>query len=116
MAEGEAILAVIEVRAADGNVIGGGSDAIDLQADIGLGLLIEVVTASRAGVSRGDKDRLALRGGLLPERVPEGIAALAQKVLALAVAGADDAGLIVLHGAQRGQGQAVGEWPCRAEV
>ena len=101
-------MAVVEVGAADGDVPGRGGEAVDREPAVSDLLRVEVVAAGRAAVAGGDEDRLALRGGLLPERAPEGVAALAQLHLALAVADADGPGQIVFHGAHRGQREAVG--------
>ena len=97
-------MAIVEIGAAHRDVIGRRGYAVHLQALIGNLLGIEVVAAGRAAVARRNEDRLALRGGLFPKRAPEGVAALAQFLLALGVAGADDSGLIVLHGTHRSQG------------
>ena len=109
-------MAVVKVGAADGDVVRSGGNAVDLESAVGDLLCVEVVAAGRAAVARRNEDRLALGGSLLPERAPEGIASLAQLHFALAVADADDSGLVVFHGAIGGQGEAFGEGCARRGV
>ena len=69
----------------------------------------EIVAPGGTAVARREQNGDALGGGLLPEGAPKGVAALAQLQLALAIADADDPGLIVFHGAHRSQGEAAAQ-------
>ena len=62
-----------------------------------------VVAACCAGVSAGEKDGDALRGGLLPEGLVEGVAGGAEEELALAVAVAHDGSEIVVDDVDGGE-------------
>ena len=102
-------MAIVEIGAADRDVVRRGCDTVDLKPAVGDLLRVEVFASGRSAVARRHEHRLPLRGGLLPERAPEGVAALAQIPFALGVADADDAGLIVGHRAIGGQSEPVAQ-------
>ena len=62
-----------------------------------------VVAARGAGVSAGEKDGDALRGGLLPEGLVEGVAGGAEEELALAIAVAHDGSEVVVDDVEGGE-------------
>ena len=100
--EGGAAVGHVEVGAPDGDVVGRAGEAVDGEA-VACGLNAGGVAAGGAGVSAGEKDGDALRGGLLPEGLVEGVAGGAEEELALAIAVAHDRSEIVVDDVEGGE-------------
>ena len=97
---------VVELRAADADVVRRRSEAADRGA--AAGRVVAAVAAGRAAVARGDERGDALRGRLRPEIVVEVVLRRPHRRLALAEAGAHDLGDVVVDDVLRGEVDAVG--------
>ena len=100
--EGGAAVGHVEVGAADGDIVRRAGEAVDGEA-VACGLNACIVATSGARVSAGEKNGDALRGGLLPEGLVEGVAGGAEEELALTVAVAHDGGEVVVDDVEGGE-------------